>query len=98
MENTIIGSGLKKFTFTQFSRNNVFITYCVLSEDVRFVLDDIATMEFGNRQMETDEISSNGSGGGGDIVALQGDRGPSGAKGLKGDSGDRGPAGSRGPT
>ena len=29
-ENT---SGLKKFTFTQFSPNNVFIIYCVLSED-----------------------------------------------------------------
>ena len=36
--------------------------------------------------------------GGGDVVALQGDRGPPGRRGLKGDSGDRGPAGSRGPT
>ena len=31
-------------------------------------------------------------------VALQGDRGHSGARGLKGDSGDKGPVGSRGRT
>ena len=36
--------------------------------------------------------------GGGDIVALQRDRGPAGARGLNGDSDDRGHAGSRGPT
>ena len=39
-----------------------------------------------------------GNGDGGSGVALQGDRGPSGARGLKGDSGDKGAVGSRGPT
>ena len=58
-----------------------------------------------NRYIATDTESSKlvyfvkgDDGGGGDIVALQGDRGPSGARGLQGDSGDRGPAGSRSPT
>ena len=67
------------------------------------VLDDVATMEVRDRHLATDAISSKlvyfvKGDGGGDIVALQGDRGPSEAMGLKGDSGDRGPAGSRGPT
>ena len=67
------------------------------------MLDDIATMMVANWYIATDTISSKliyfvkgGDGGGGDIVALHGDRGPSGEKGLKGDSGDRGSAGSRG--
>ena len=68
-----------------------------------YVLDDIATMEVGDRYLTTDIICSklvyfvNGDGSSGDIVSLQGDRGPAGAKCLKGDSGDKGPAGSRGP-
>ena len=65
------------------------------------VLDDAATMDVGNRQIDSDKISSkliyfvksdDGSG-----VALQGDRGPSGVKGLKGDSGGQGSVGSQGP-
>ena len=52
-------------------------------------------MEESNRHLATDTISSKlvyfvkGDGCSGAIVALQGDRGPSGARGLKGDSGDR---------
>ena len=58
-------------------------------------------MEVGDRHLETGTINSKqvyfvtGDGGGIDIVALQGDRGPAGARGLNGDTGDRGPAGSR---
>ena len=63
-----------------------------------FVLDDVATMEIGNRQIATDEIDSKlvyfVKGDGGSGVALQGDRGSSGTRGLKGDSGDKGPVGS----
>ena len=58
-------------------------------------------MEVGDRYLTTDILNSKlvkGDGRSGDIVALQGDRGPSGARGLKGDSGDKGPAGSLGPT
>ena len=61
-------------------------------------MDDVATMEIGNRQIATDTISSRliyfakGDGG----VALQGDRGPSGSRGWKGDSGDKDPL-ERGP-
>ena len=50
-----------------------------------YVLNDVATMEVGDQYLTTDIISSS------DIVALQGDRGPSRARGLKGDSGDKGP-------
>ena len=69
----------------------------VYSERV-YVLDDVATMEIGGCQIETDTISSkliyfvNGDGGSG--VTLKGDRGPSGSRGLKGDSGDQGSVGS----
>ena len=66
-----------------------------------YVLDDVATMEIGDRDLITDGINSkliyfaaDGSSG----VALQGDRGPSGARGLNGDSGDKGPVGSGGPS
>ena len=52
-------------------------------------------------RLETDTISSKliyfVKGDGGSGVALQGDRGPSGARGLKGDSSDQGSVGSRGP-
>ena len=67
-------------------------------------MDDVATMEVGNRYIRTDTISSKlvyfgkSNGSSGDIVALQGDRGPSGARDLKRNSGDKRPAGSRGPT
>ena len=68
-------------------------------------MDDVATMEVGDRYHTTDTISSKlayfvamGDGSSGDIVAMQGDIRRSGARGLKGVSGDKGPAGSRGPT
>ena len=62
-------------------------------------MDDVATMEIGDHQIATDEISSNlvyfGDRGSG--AALQGDRWPSGTRGLKRDSSDKGSVGSRGP-
>ena len=65
-------------------------------------MDDVATMEVGDRDFITDEINSKlvyfEKGDGSSGIALQGDRGPSGARGLKGDSGDKGPVGSRAPT
>ena len=70
----------------------------------RYVLDDIATMEVGDRRLATDTVNcklvyfEKDDGSSGDIVALQEDRGPEGARGLNGDSDDIGPAGSRGPT
>ena len=54
-----------------------------------YVLDDVATIEVSNRHLATDTICSklvyfvNGDGSSGDIVALKGDRGPSGAWGWK---------------
>ena len=68
-----------------------------------YVLDDVATMEVGARDLTTDIINSKlvyyfVKGDGSSGVALRGDRGPSGARGLKRDSGDKGPVGSRGPT
>ena len=73
-----------------------------------YVLDDVITMEVGDRHLATDTINSKlvyfvkGDRSSGGIVVLQGDRGPSGGRGLTGDSGDRGPAGRpagrRGPT
>ena len=66
-----------------------------------YVLDDVATMEVGNREIESDKISSKlvycVEGDDGSGVALQGDRGRSGVKGLRGDSGDQGSVGSQGP-
>ena len=65
-------------------------------------MDDVPTMDVGDGNLSTDIINSKlvyflkGDGRSG--VALQGDRGPTGASGLKGDSGDKGPVGSRGPT
>ena len=65
-------------------------------------MGDVATMDVGDRHLEPDTINSKllylvncGGGGGRDIVALQGDRGTTGARGLNGDSGNRGPAGSQ---
>ena len=66
-----------------------------------YVLDDVATMEVGDRSLTEETINSKlvdflkGDGCSG--VALQRDRGPSRARGLKGDSGDKGAVGSRGP-
>ena len=55
-----------------------------------YVLDDVATMEVGDRDLITDEINRNWytKGDGISGLALQGDRGPSGARGLNRDSGD----------
>ena len=79
----------------------VFVTLIRVYSGRVFVLNDVATMEIGDRQIATDEISSKlryfVKGDGGNGAALQGDRGPSGSRGLKGDSGDKGPVGSRGP-
>ena len=69
-----------------------------------YVLDDVATMEVGDLDLITDKIYSKliyfvkDDVSSGDIVALQGNRGPSGARGLKGAFGDKGPVGIRGPT
>ena len=84
--------------------DGVFVTPIRAYEGRVYVLDDVSTMEVGDRHLETDTIDSKlvyfvkDDGGGGDIVTLQGDRGPAGARGLNGDSGNRGPAVSRGPT
>ena len=81
-----------------------FVTPIRVYDGRVYVLDDVATMEVSNRHIATDTVSSKliyfvkSDGGCGDIVALQGDRGPAGVRGLKGDSSDRGPVGSRGPT
>ena len=64
------------------------------------VLDDVATMEIGARQIGIDNSSKLAyfvKGDGGSGGALQGDRGPSGSRGLKGDSGVQGSVGSRDP-
>ena len=70
----------------------VFITLIRAYSGRVIVLDDVATMEIGNRQIATDKISSKPvyfvKGNVGSGVALQGDRGPSGTRGLKGDSGE----------
>ena len=81
--------------------DNVFVTHIRVYEGRVYVLNDVATMEVGDRHFETDTRNSKlvyfvkGDGGGGDTVALQGYRGPAGARGLNGDSRDREPAGSR---
>ena len=77
--------------------DGTFVTPIRVYDGKVYVLDDVATMEVGDRYLTTDIINSKlvyfvkGDGSSGDIVALQGDRGPSGARGLKGDSGDKGP-------
>ena len=83
----------------------VFITPSRVYDGHVRVLDNVATTIVTDRQIATDTTNSKliyfvmgDDGGGGDMFALHGDSGPSGAKGLKGDSGDRGPAGSRAPT
>ena len=82
--------------------DSTFVTPTRVYDGKVYVLDNIATMEVGDRDLITDEINSklvyfekrDGSSG----VSLQGDRGPSGARGLKENSDDMGPVGSRGPT
>ena len=82
--------------------DGTFVTPNRVYDGKVYVLDDAATMEVGDRDFITDIINSklvyfvNGDGSSG--VALQGDRGPSGARGLKRDSGGKEPVGSRGPT
>ena len=67
-----------------------------------YVLDDVVTMKVGNRSHTEDTKSSKliyfVKGDWGIDIALQGDRGPSGARGLKGDFGYKGPVGNRGST
>ena len=66
--------------------DGTFVTPIRVYDGKVFVLDDVATMEVGNRDLITDEINrkliyfANGDGSSG--VALQGDRGASGARGL----------------
>ena len=68
--------------------DGTFITPIGVCDGKVYVWDDVATMEVGNRYLTTDVINSKlvyfvkGDGSSGDIVALQGDRGPSGARGL----------------
>ena len=84
--------------------DGTFVIHIRVYDRKVYVLDDVATMEVGDRYLITDIINSKlvyfvkGDGSSGDIVGLHGDRRPSGARGLKGDSGDKEPAGSRGPT
>ena len=66
--------------------DGVFVTPILVYEGRVYVLDDVATMEVGDRYLETDTINSKlvyfvkgDGGGGGDIVALEGDRGTAGA-------------------
>ena len=76
--------------------DGTFVTPIRVYDGKVYVLDNVATMEFGDRDLITDRINSKlvylGSSG----IALQG--GPSGARSLKGDSGDKGPVGNRGST
>ena len=82
------------------NEDGIFVTPNHVYDGRVYVLVDIATMEVGDRRLATDRVNSKmvyfvmGDGNSGNIVALQGDRGPAGARGLNGDSGDRGPAGS----
>ena len=78
------------FTSCRLHKNTggTFITPNRYYDGRAYALDDIATMEVGDRSLTEDTISSklvyvvNGDRDSG--VALQGDRGPSGARGLKG--------------
>ena len=66
--------------FTSYRRHKnvggVFVTPIRVYEERVYVLDDVATMEVGDRHLETDTINSKlvyfvkGDGGGGDILAL----------------------------
>ena len=84
------------------SADGTFVTPIRVYDRKVYVLDDVATMEVGDRDLITDRIKGKlvyfAKGDGNSGVALQGDRGPSGVRGLKGDSGDKGPVGSRCPT
>ena len=63
--------------------DGTFVTPIRVYDGKVYVLDDVTSMEVGDRYLTTDGRSG---------VALQGDRG------LKGDSGDKGPTGNRGLT
>ena len=84
--------------------DDTFVTPIRTYEGRVYILDDVAKMAVTDWYIASDTISSKliyfakgDDGGSGDMFALHGDRGPSGAKGLKADSGDRVPPGSRGP-
>ena len=74
--------------------DGTFVTPIRVYDGKVYILDDVATMEVGDRDLSTDRINNKlvyfVKGDGSSGVALQG--------GLKGDSGDKGPVGSRGPT
>ena len=79
--------------------DGTFVTPIRYYDGSVYVLDDVTTMDVTVRGIVGDNSklvnfveADDGSG-----VALQGDRGPSGARGLKGDSGDQGPSGWQGP-
>ena len=90
------------FTSYRLHKNadGTFVTPIRYYDGKVYVLDDVATMEASDWHLETDTISSKMiyfvKGDGGSGVALQGDRGPSGARGVKGDSGDKGSVGDTG--
>ena len=71
--------------------DGIFVTPVRVYDGKVYVLDDVATMEVGDRHRATDTtnnklvyfVKGHGSSGGGDIVALQGDRGPSGTRGFE---------------
>ena len=71
------------------SADGAFVNPIRVYDGKVYVLDHVATLEVGDRYLTTDIISSKlvyfvkDDGSSGDIVALQGDRGPSGARGLK---------------
>ena len=73
--------------------NGTFVTPIRYYDGRVYVLDDVATMEVGDRSLTEDTICSklvySVKGDGGSGVVLQGNRGPSGTRGLKGDSGDK---------
>ena len=70
--------------------DGTFVTPIRVYDGMVYVLDDVATMEVGDRDLITVRINSKLIYFGDWIsgVASQGDRGSSGARGLKGDSGD----------
>ena len=77
--------------------DGTFVTPIRVYDGKIYVLDDVATMEVGDRYLTTHTISSKlvyfAKGEGSSGVALQGVRG---ARGLKGPTGSRGPTGKRG--
>ena len=70
-----------------------FVTPIRVYDGKVYLLDDVATMEVGDRYLRTDRINSKliyfAKGDGSSGAAFQGDRRPSGARALKGDSADK---------